>query len=76
MNKIFKLFSDPTSINLKPAEVAKKCGIGESKKAVNAYLYHLEKKSVLKKASDNGKDPRWNCVPGMLSEGNLLYPSK
>lgn len=56
-------------MNLKPKDVAQKCGLGQSKKAVNKLLYHLAKKKVLTVTTSDGKDPKWNKDPSAQYSG-------
>lgn len=61
IKKILQCFDDPSNADLKPHEVAKKSGVGQSKKDVNKVLYLLKKKGVLTlKTEDGGKNPRWS----------------
>ncbi|XP_071178177.1 uncharacterized protein [Mytilus edulis] len=71
LKKIISLFAEP-NMNLKPKDVAQKCGLGQSKKAVNKLLYHLAKKKVLAVTTSDGKDPKWNKDPSaQYSERDL-----
>ncbi|XP_033747647.1 uncharacterized protein LOC117332733 [Pecten maximus] len=55
---------------LKPAEVAKKTGIGDSKKCVNSQLYFLEKKGIVKKSAEGS--PSWSLVEKCITEEKML----
>ncbi|XP_052073792.1 uncharacterized protein LOC127711720 [Mytilus californianus] len=71
LKKIISVFVEP-NMNLKPKDVAQKCSIGQSRKAVNKLLYHLAKKKVLTVATSDGKDPKWNKDPlAQYSERDL-----
>ncbi|XP_063397718.1 uncharacterized protein LOC134682050 [Mytilus trossulus] len=71
LKKIISVFVKP-NMNLKPKDVAQKCGLGKSRKAANKLLYHLAKKNVLTVTTSDGKDPKWNKGPSaQYSERDL-----
>lgn len=47
--------------NIKPADIAKKAGLGDSRKSANKHLYFLEKKGMIKK-SEESSSPLWRIM--------------